>query len=243
MNLEPRVVQIFREDLQFPFEGKPSVMTSPQHAKWGRSIEVDPFPAYSHDPAIVAARAPAVLKSFPIGYQTTFYVLPCEVPARTNGHANRDMIYGSSPCDCSDCRKANGGKPIGKVKDNWEPYVVLSAKRIPPHPAMTRYLVAHEYGHIVQWWIEEKCGMKDESTTELDRSYMKLRPGCNNEYGGGRWHSNVGELFANDFRILMTGIEPEYWPHPGFPHPSEVPAVQKFWKTAFEDCAFRPAAE
>jgi hypothetical protein len=50
--------------------------------------------------------------------------------------------------------------------------------------------------------------------------YAQLR-GCDpaTPYGGGTWHKSPGELLANDFRILVAGVEPEFWPHPGSPTP------------------------
>jgi len=107
----------------------------------------------------------------------------------------------------------------------------LSGKRIPPHPAMTSYLVAHEYGHHVQWALEKKRGLKgDSAVSEVDAEYMKLRPGSHMDGSGGKWHSKAGELFANDFRILVACIETEFWPHEGFPRPTECPGVIDFWE-------------
>ena len=220
-----RVVSIGADQISFPFDGKPSVYLKALHS-YGRSLEVDPFPAYAHDAGQVEMLAAEVCACFPIRFDTTFYVLPCELPSRTNAHATRDFIY---DCKCEDCKAL---APSRDQERRWEPHVVLQAKRIPPHPAMTRYLVAHEYGHIVQHWIEHVRGIADAVTTEFDREYMKLRPGSNNDDGGGRWHQNVGEMIANDFRICVCGFEIEFWPHAGFPHPFELPEIQSFWDDA-----------
>jgi hypothetical protein len=232
-----RIVTIPPSDVQWPFASKPHVLTRPQFS-YPRAIEVDPFPAYPHDAEVTAATAERAMASFPIRFLVTLYILPHEMPGRTNGHANQNTLY--KECDCAKCRAtaAKENRPL-RAKDGFEPWIVMPAKRIPPHPAMTRYLVAHEYGHIVQKWMELQRGMKDEATTELDREYMALRPASHKEYGGGRWHGNIGELFANDFRILVTGVESEFWPHPGFPRPEEVPAVCEFWRAAVQQFAVK----
>jgi hypothetical protein len=209
-----RVITLTREDIYWPFRGEPQIFTQPVNANtYKSSVNVDPFPAYAHDAELVRQVMQKVEDSFPIEHSPDYYLLPCEDVGRTNGYAQRDWIYNGS----------------GEER-TYEGHVILSAKRIPPHPAMTRYLVAHEYGHHVQWAIETKRGMKDESVSELTREYMALRPGTQNGDGGGLWHSKTGELFANDFRILVAGVEPEFWPHDGFPHPHDCDAVRAFWE-------------
>lgn len=47
-------------------------------------------------------------------------------------------------------------------------------------------------------------------------------------------YGRVIELFANDFRIVVCGIEQEYWPHPGFTHPLKLAKVRKWWAKHFE---------
>lgn len=217
-----RVISIQPSELAWPFESGPWVKTSPL-TSYSRTINVDPFPCYPHQQKIAEETATLVEASFPISPATTIYLIPFEGSSRTNGHANRDYNYDVKPA-------------------TWEPYIVMWGKRIPPHPGMTRYLVAHEYGHIVQWWIEEKRGIKDQAVTDFDREYMKLRPDASPDYGGGRWHDHVGELIANDFRLIVTGIETEYWPHPGFTRPEELPEVVAFWENAVKEFSFKPEA-
>lgn len=206
-----------RDDLQWPFHdgpnGGPSLTTLRRRA-YANEIKVDPFPCYSHDLEYVTELVEKVEAAFPIGFQTAWYLLPCESGSRTNGYAQRDWVYKD-----------------GESRE-WDPLIVLSGKRIPIHPAMTRYLVAHEYGHVVQWWIEHQRDIKDEHPlTQFDREYAELRGiEPNGGYGGLRWHANIGELIANDFRICVAKAEVEFWPHPGFEHPKNLPAVKRFWK-------------
>jgi hypothetical protein len=211
-----RVHLIGPEQLEWAFRDSGPAWKSGKQYK--REHKVDPFPCYPHDAGLVEKTLDKVEAIFPIKWPPDIYVLEYEDLGRTNGYADRETFWASGS---------------GKI-ESWSPIIVLMGKRIPPHPGMTRYLVAHEYGHLVQWWLEQVRGIKDEATTELDREYMSLRPGSNNEYGGGRWDSNVGELIANDFRILVCETETEFWPHRKFPRPETVPAVVEFWRRARE---------
>ena len=102
--------------------------------------------------------------------------------------------------------------------------IVISGKRIPIMPAMTRYLVSHEYGHLVETALVK--------AKRLDiNEYAKMR-GCDSRntefYGGRTWHKAFGEIFANDFRIIVCDREPEFWPHPVC-HPSSDKALIEWW--------------
>jgi hypothetical protein len=120
------------------------------------------------------------------------------------------------------------------VKDPPIGLIVLSGKRTPPHPALTRHLVAHEYGHNVEWMVNytRGVGLHDDS---LAREYAEMRglPDSALHHGtGGRWHDSVHEILACDFRIVVCDIEPEYWPHPGIPHPDRVDELDGWWADA-----------
>jgi len=224
----PRVVRLGPDDVVWPFEGKPKYFTRPlsKVGAWPTGIDIDPTPAYAHDFQLVRINASEMEFKWPIDRLLSWYILDREVTTRTNGHASRHHIY--------------EGTNRSEGMADWEAWIVFSGKRIPPMPAMTNYLCAHEYGHIVQWDIEHRSGMKDAVTTELDKQYMSLRPRSNNDYGAGRWHSNVGELFANDWRILVAGVEKDFWPHPGFPRPDQCEPVQRFWEKTVADFAKKP---
>ncbi len=118
------------------------------------------------------------------------------------------------------------------VKDTPIGLIVMSGKRQPPHPAMTRYLVAHEYGHNVEWMLERVRDSKTLHSGEVVAEYAKLRglPDDALHHGsGGRWHDSATEIFACDFRILVGQTETEHWPHPGIPHPVDVDADLAAW--------------
>jgi hypothetical protein len=187
---------------------------------YGRHVKVDPFPAYGHELAAVNVECARVWNTFPLDRDIAVYILDREEVGRCSGQTFTGANYS------------------GEKKDDeypWTATIVLSGKRIPIHPAMTRYLVAHEYGHVVSRYLRwlRKEGDKSDSDSPMYQEYAKLR-GCPPGYGGGKWHSSVMELFANDFRILVVGSEKEFWPHPGFARPEGLPEVVEWWKKAEE---------
>jgi hypothetical protein len=182
---------------------------------WDRQVNVDPYPCYGHDPELVKQEAERNIAAFPIDRDVTYGLIDREEVGRTNGITWIGFNDGDAD--------AVGEKP-------WTPTVVLFGKRIPIHPAMTRYLVAHEYGHVVSKFLRWKNGEKD-ADSKLYSEYQKLR-GFKTapHYGGGTWHATVEEIFANDFRILVVGAEREFWPHPGFSRPEGIPEIIAFWQ-------------
>ncbi len=197
------------KELAWPFGESPRF-----HIAYGTTtlpFKADPFPCYPHDAATVRQLAERVERIFPIGRDVNIYVPEFEAAERTNGCCAVGYIWNGQD------------KPRG-----WNASIVLSGKRIPIHPAMTRYLVAHEYGHAAERWIEELHGMEDGA---MRAEYTKLRgAGTAKEYGGRTWHASIGEVFANDFRILLCETEEEFWPHPDFPRPETQPHVRKWWE-------------
>lgn len=221
--VKDRIFAIRHNEVIFPFDGNPFLSIKPRNKKAYGGVEtIDPFPCYAHSADLVEETAAKVEALFPMGYMPSYYLLPYETPSRTNGHATRHYI--------------------SSVEDPapYEPYIVLSGKRIPLHPAMTRYLVAHEYGHCVNMWIEFKRGLPANGYNEFDREYEAMRGiKSSDHYGGLRWHSSIGEVIANDFRILVCNVEPEFWPHQGIARPEELPQLQQFWGSIVRDFAYR----
>lgn len=215
------VIEHTRDDIAWPFEGEPKIYVGPGRSR--RTVTVDPTPAYPHDHGLVADILEKVAQKFPIDWPVTVHVLPVEEVGRTNGATSIDCVYDY------DAPLVNNRYPA-----TYHPTIHLSGKRIPPHPAMTRYLVAHEYGHVVEEWLNLGWGGKELWDDTLIREYAELRklPARPSSYGAGTWHAAHGEVFANDFRILVCGIEREFWPHPGIERPDGLHAVRRFWRNA-----------
>lgn len=209
-------------ELMWEWENGPYYKVGRQD-RYRQHIRVDPTPAYPHDPELVRRTLDWCEKVCPLPIPPIIFLLDREGVGRTSGQTHYDHNYEKKD-----------------AHDRYEdlPFIVLFAKRIPQHPGMTRYLVAHEYGHVVDHVLAH-MRYTDRTPWESQREeYAKLR-GVQGKgyYGPGSWHVSAGELLANDFRILITGIETEYWPHPGIPHPQLCPEVQEWWKKAMEDIA------
>lgn len=218
------VSELMRDDIVWPFQGEPYVRIGSGFR--GHQIKIDPTPAYSHSLALATETLEHVSELFPVPWPVSVYLLPVEDHARTNGATYVDVDY--------DGPKENDGSYKGRVAA-----ITASAKRIPIHPAMTRYLVPHEYGHVVEDWLNEQFGHQLYDAAIL-KAYSEVRgfEGSSREYGAGQWHATTSEVFANDFRVLVCRAETEYWPHPGTPHPSELGRrhpIVKWWAARVEE--------
>lgn len=195
------------KDLHWDFRDEPYLPLFSYHTQ-----RVDPFPCYAHDPQIVRDTLEKVEGTATISLAPhSLFILHYETSTRTNGWASSESQW-------------NGEKHVPSAG-----HITLNGKRIPPHPAVTRYLVSHEYGHHADYSI---CAHRGVENDGFDDEYAKLR-GLTHDYsryGGGYWHSNVGELIANDFRILVADVETDFWPHPGFDRPEDVPGLQQWWE-------------
>lgn len=181
-----------------------------------RTFKVDPYPGYAHDPKLVKRLVAECHAKFSLRDAVTgLWILPFELIDRFNGLTFEDSIY----------HKKNGKdwkeQIVGYDGKKYDVYkqaiaIVLSGKRIPIMPAMTRYLVTHEYGHAAFYYAARKLGYRDSERDKLEAEYMKLR-GVQDyvkKYKGGKWHVSPGEIIANDFRLLFMEMETEFWPHP-----------------------------
>lgn len=204
-------------DLIWGFDSKDPHFSTPQRSEYdcGDYIAVDPFPCYSHDAKLVNQVIDDICKRLPLPFKTEFYSVPFESVGRTNG----SCFYGEEYVD-------------------FVSRIMLFGKRIPIHPAMTRYLVSHEYGHAVDNAIEKA---NKYAFGEFHKKYAEVRKFKRNEnlvssYGGRTWHNSIGEIMANDIRILLLGYESEFWVHDVL-HPlnySIQDSLLQFWNKELE---------
>lgn len=207
-----------------------------QHGKFGTTAVCDPFPAYPHTLAVVSETAARVADRCPPLWNVDLFVADLEERGRSNGFSNCTI----------DGRYDDAGE---WVRDQPKGLIWLSGKRVPPHPAVSRYLVAHEYGHNVEWMLNyATSGPKDLHSDDLVRQYATLRglpPETVHHGAGGRWHNSATEIFACDFRVIICDVEAEYWPHLGIPTPRDLGHghdVWAWWAEAVDELAKHAAA-
>lgn len=208
------VIEITERDLVWGFGPQPPSFSYVE-GNYTRAEQVDPFPCYAHDLGLVRSEAERLATLFPLPCEVYVYVSHLEGLGRTNAHAGPGYDYNAE-------QDERGKYPMSTGT------IVLSGKRIPLHPAMTRYLVAHEYGHIVEYSLAHAGLLDMDEYCDLRGLAREQRP-----YGGRTWHLSRGEVFANDFRILVAGREPEFWPHEAA-FPAEAPALVEWWREAAE---------
>lgn len=201
-----------------------------RHGRFGVSATFDPFPAYGHRLDVVTETAELVARLVPPLWDVELYSADREEVGRSNGFSSTHL----------DGHYGNDGKWL---RDAPTGLILLSGKRIPPHPAMTRYLVAHEYGHHVQYMLNQLRGSSVHDDDWI-KEYAEVRglPPVVHHGSGGRWHNSIIEVFACDFRIVVCGIETEHWPHHGIARPEEVPALAPWWEQALGELAAARAA-
>lgn len=213
------------KDLRWSFGDRDPALYLPV-TSWGERVKVDPWPCYAHDKELVEDTLKVVVdRSWDL--DVPIFIGYYEGLERSNAWAGERWCYN---------------------KEENVSYIFLLGKRIPPHPAVTRYLVAHEYGHCVEFWLNRKLGFDNEGRNPhgLREEYRKLR-GIKNvkHYGGGTWHKSPGEIFACDFRILVCGVEKNYWPHQGIEKPTRDSPVGRWWShlTTWPEDEWKPPKE
>lgn len=221
------------EQGRWQFRGDPLTWHPPH--RYGHTAAFDPMPAYPHDLAVTAAAAAHAAERCPPLWDVDLYVADREDMSRTNGY--------------SDIHESGRYEGDVWVKETPCGLIMLGGKRTPPHPAFTRALTGHEYGHNVAFMLNS---LRDDckhvsSTVALERDYAAVRglPASSVHHGeGGTWHDSACEIMACDFRLVVLGTEAEFWPHPGIERPEGIPAVRDWWAAAAQRLArARAAAE
>lgn len=200
------------DQLSWQFRDGPPMFHYGQHR---HVADIDPFPGYAHELDVVIETVSQVTALWTPEWDVDLLVADREEIARSNGHSS---LHETGHYEGDDW-----------IKDDPRGLIFLSGKRVPPHPAMTRYLVAHEYGHNVEWMLNAAAGAKYASDETLMRSYAEMRGLPDNHHGnGGTWHDAATEVFACDFRVLILHVELEFWPHRGVDRPGS--AVAAWWE-------------
>lgn len=93
-----------------------------------------------------------------------------------------------------------------------------------PH-SMTRYALSHELGHAVH---NELCGKQHGEGKDFKwKEYLAIR-GLNKRYKYPLpHHKSPAEIFANDFRLLFSPYDSDFWPHEVI-RPEKVKGLKKF---------------
>lgn len=222
MNTHPVTIQLLGDqDISWAFGQDDGRHYLNYRTSYGsRQEQIDIFPCYHHPIDLSAEVLRTCTDAFPNQTELFMFIMQHEGVGRWNGYCDVEWDWQTRNED---------GRPA-----DFLIRLMINGKRTPLHPAMTRYVVSHEYGHAAEKWLVKQMGMKD--IYEFRPFYKNLRGGTFYDgYSGRRWHENIGEHIANDFRILVAKQEVGYWPHPGYERPEKIPAIVEFWqeKVAF----------
>lgn len=222
MEIEPsssRIIEVTsldwapEERKAFFFAGRP---TKTRHTR--PMMGLNPRPCYPHSRVLVEQLLEEVEKAFPVARPPLLYLPHFDADLATRNAATFQQNLYEEPQD-----------EHGRTQTHS--LIILYGKGTPIHPAVTRYLVAHEYGHAVAEVLARDWANNHDPRDTFMRHYAELRGlrEVPDYYGSMNWHLHPEEVFANDFRILVAKREVEFWPHPGIPRPEEVPALLKWW--------------
>lgn len=219
--------------ISWPFERQPEVRLDTKFNSY--FVEpIQPFPCYAHNKEVLQETIELLETYFriPKPFAPDWFVLEYDGISQVNGSTNRRFDYYSPRADKlknkRDARKERGEEPIPEEMTEWNSFIILYGKRTPIHPAMTRFVAAHEYGHAVDYYIERMMNLEPEKNL-LDAEYAEVRGIKNDQnYGGARWDTNIGEIIADDFRIMVADMQVEHWPHRGR-KPWQIPELHDWW--------------
>lgn len=183
----------------------------------GYSFKIDPAPVYGHDLGQIEELLEACHADAPLCNPVTVNVLRVSDKRGSNGWAQQNWSY--HDCHTPDDCQCDVELPDGKTRRrNWDGVIALSGRTTEIHPAIARYVVPHEYGHIAEdalALIRHDDGSADPGDALLSE-WAKVRRIPQEffelPYGTTTHHLIPREVFANDFRFAL-GYETEWWPH------------------------------
>jgi hypothetical protein len=208
-------MEIGFDDLHWGYGEEPTIHPH-RHFGDGKAytVKVEPAPAYAHSAGQVEFLLYECNRLAPVCAPVTVNILHVSDRRGVNGWAQQQWEYSAchTPDDCQ-CETSTG-----KTR-NWDGVIVLSGRTTEIHPAIARYVVPHEYGHLV----EDALGLiryGHEDTNDpaalLIREWASVRKipeeVFNLPYGRLTHHLVPTEIFANDFRFAI-GFETDWWPH------------------------------
>jgi hypothetical protein len=224
-----RIVQFKNSDLTFTYNNDCYLKCQPIIDQYSHNEKVDPWgPCYTHDFEIASKMLAKCIKLAPLCQIPVSLFISCfESVSRSNGCAWEEFAYYND--EAKENWKGPGDTP-------FEGMIFLSGKRTEIHPAVTRYVIPHEYGHIVENSLYKiRYPDSNDGEKQLEEEYAKMR-GLDNalSYSAGNHHKMPGEVMANDFRTYVIESETEFWPHEVKP-PWKLKRVQRWWDEAIEE--------
>jgi hypothetical protein len=178
-------------------------------------VKVSPRPCYSHDVEQVRDILERLHELAPLCAPVTVNVASLQDDRGANGWAQQQWEhYGNEEKVVIPIQ----GDEVTTRSRNWDGVIFLSGRTTEIHPAIARYVVPHEYAHI----LEDALGLiryphaKGDNGRQLIQEWAKVRAipveQFDLRYGTTTHHLMPGEIFANDFRHFV-GAETEWWPH------------------------------
>lgn len=160
-------------------------------------------PLYTHDQAVIEEVLEKITFPGIKNLNVNILNLPYNVPGFCNG-----MCWPSY---------RDGGKPGA---------IALLGRTTSIPNSMTRYALSHELGHAVH---NELCGKEHGKDRDQKwKEYLIIR-GLNKRYKYPLPHHKVpAEIFANDFRLLFSPYDSDFWPHE-VPRPEKVKGLRQFF--------------
>jgi hypothetical protein len=229
-----KFIEISKDDLIWDFSSpKPRFSIPSQARDWPSTIYVEPFPCTGIvDIELVKKEAERVQNLFPIGTLLTWFTLPLEEETRCNAWASADDLWGNE-----------GEAKIIKEKHIKEGRIGFTARRTIIHPALVKYLVAHEYGHQVDYWINAKIRLEEKLDGGSDHfrdRYAEFRkiPNPKGYHAGESYKNSLTEIVANDFRIVVCEQDVDIYPH-YVENPHGNAEIKAFWNEIIEKYAFK----